>query len=73
MDFAKLLAKLDGISTTKQSLTESAEPDKKVDEEDTQEGNEFSGELAKAKAAGKEEFEVNGKKYPVKENKHGFR
>jgi hypothetical protein len=68
MDFAKLLAKLDGISTTKQSLTESAEPDKKVDEEDTQEGNEFSGELAKAKAAGKKEFEVDGKKYPVKED-----
>jgi hypothetical protein len=67
MDFVKLLAKLDGINTSKQSLTESAQPEKKVDEEDTQEGNEFSGELAKAKAAGKKEFEVDGKKYPVKE------
>lgn len=40
----------------------------KVDEEDTNEGNEFSGELAKAKAQGKKEFEVDGKKYQVKEN-----
>jgi len=32
-----------------------------------EEGNEFSGELAKAKASGKEEFEVDGKKYKVKE------
>lgn len=39
----------------------------KVDEEDTNEGNEFSGELAKAKAQGKDEFEVDGKKYQVKE------
>jgi len=36
-----------------------------MDEEDTNEGNEFSGELAKAKAAGKDEFEVDGKKYKV--------
>lgn len=38
-----------------------------VEEDDVEEGNEFSGELAKAKAAGKEEFEVGGKKYKVKE------
>jgi hypothetical protein len=36
-------------------------------EDDMEEGNEFSGELAKAKAAHKDEFEVDGKKYPVKE------
>lgn len=36
-----------------------------IDEEDTNEGNEFSGALAKAKAAGAEEFEVDGKKYKV--------
>lgn len=34
-------------------------------EEAPNEGNEFSGELAKAKAAGKKEFEVDGKKYKV--------
>jgi hypothetical protein len=32
-----------------------------------QEGNEFSGALEKAKAAGEEEFEVGGKKYKVNE------
>ena len=33
------------------------------------EGNEFSGELAKAKAQHKDSFEVDGKEYPVKEDK----
>jgi len=37
--------------------------------EEPNEGNEFSGNLAKAKAAGKKEFEVDGKTYPVKEEK----
>ena len=32
------------------------------------EGNEFSGELAKARADHKDSFEVDGKKYPVKES-----
>lgn len=35
--------------------------------DDVEEGNEFSGELAKAKAQHKKEFEVDGKTYPVKE------
>ena len=39
-----------------------------VNEADMEEGNEFSGELAKAKASGAKEFEVDGKKYPVKED-----
>ena len=38
-------------------------------EEEPNEGNEFSGELAKAKAAGAKEFEVDGKTYQVKEGK----
>jgi len=42
------------------------EADEKIEEDDVEEGNEFSGELAKAKAAGKKEFEVDGKTYPVK-------
>ena len=33
----------------------------------TEEGNEFSGELAQAKAQHKDSFEVDGKTYPVKE------
>jgi hypothetical protein len=36
-------------------------------DEDPNEGNEFSGALAKAKEEGKDEFEVDGKKYKVKE------
>lgn len=36
-----------------------------------EEGNEFSGELTKARAQGKDEFEVDGKTYPVKEETHG--
>ena len=39
---------------------------KQIDEEPN-EGNEFSGELAKAKASGAREFKVDGKTYPVKE------
>jgi hypothetical protein len=35
--------------------------------EDPNEGNEFSGALAKAKEEGKDEFEVDGKKYKVSE------
>ena len=58
-DFHNLLAKLDYISEAKKE---------EMDEEKTEEGNEFSGELAKAKASGADEFEVDGKKYPVKES-----
>ena len=35
-----------------------------------EEGNEFSGALAKARAQGAEEFEVDGETYPVKEGKN---
>ena len=37
--------------------------------EEPNEGNEFSGKLAAAKATGKKEFEVDGKTYTVKESK----
>jgi len=56
------------ISDMIKALNAIAEGKKAVDEEQTEEGNEFSGELAKAKAAGKKEFEVDGKKYQVKES-----
>lgn len=45
----------------------------KMQEDDMEEGNEFSGELAKAKAQGKDSFEVDGKQYPVKEGRAGMR
>ena len=37
------------------------------EEAETEEGNAFSGALAKAKESGKDSFEVDGKKYQVKE------
>lgn len=39
-----------------------------VKEDDVEEGNEFTGAMAKAKAAGEDEFEVDGKKYKVEES-----
>ena len=39
----------------------------KTNEGDMEEGNEFSGELIKARAQGAKEFKVDGKSYPVKE------
>ena len=39
-----------------------------VDEEEMEEGNEFSGELKKVREAGKKTFKVDGKTYPVKES-----
>jgi hypothetical protein len=39
----------------------------KIEEDDVEEGNEFSGALKAAKDAGQEEFEVAGKKYKVNE------
>jgi len=44
------------------------EGSEELDEEDMAEGNEFSGALAAAKAAGAKEFEVDGKRYTVKED-----
>jgi ElaB/YqjD/DUF883 family membrane-anchored ribosome-binding protein len=40
-----------------------------MEEQETEEGNAFSGALATAKKDGKDSFEVDGKKYSVKENK----
>jgi len=37
------------------------------EEEEVEEGNEFSGELAKAREEGRKTFTVDGKTYPVKE------
>ena len=40
----------------------------KVKEDDVEEGNAFTGAKAKAEAEGKDEFEVDGKKYKVNES-----
>jgi len=39
-----------------------------MEEQETDEGNAFSGALSNAKKSGKDSFEVDGKKYPVKES-----
>ena len=41
-------------------------------EQETEEGNAFSGALAKAKESGEDSFEVDGKKYSVKEARDKF-
>ena len=50
----------------KEKAKESVEEAKKELDEEPNEGNEFAHELKKARDAGKEEFEVDGKKYKVK-------
>ena len=59
MNFQELLAKMHELDQPVAQAPVSEEPN---------EGNEFSGALAAAKAAGKDEFEVDGKKYRVKED-----
>lgn len=49
-------------------LDDLAYDDEELAEDDVAEGNEFSGALAAAKAAGEKEFEVDGKRYTVKED-----
>jgi hypothetical protein len=41
----------------------------KMDEEETQEGNAFTGALSKARKSGDDNFEVDGKKFETKESK----
>ena len=54
-----------GIDTTP---IKDVEDEVMVGEAEVEEGNEFSGALANARAEGKKEFEVDGKKYTVKED-----
>jgi hypothetical protein len=54
-----------GVDTTP---IKDIEDDILVGEADVGEGNEFSGALAAAKASGAKEFNVDGKKYTVKED-----
>jgi hypothetical protein len=61
---------LDKDGDRKESMKKAAadKKNKDMDEDVTDEGNEFSGALAKAKAEHKDEFEVGGKTYKVKES-----
>ncbi len=64
-------ADIDGDGDKEESMKKAAKDkaDESVEEakieEEPNEGNEFSGELAKAKAAGKKEFKVGDKTYKV--------
>ena len=69
-DLIKDLQKKAGVPQTgKKPETASKETvsEEKVEEDDVEEGNEFSGARDAAIKAGKEEFEVGGKKYKVTE------
>jgi hypothetical protein len=56
----------------KKGKSEKESPRYGMEEQETEEGNAFSGALADAKKNGKDSFEVNGKKYSVKENSEKF-
>ncbi len=58
------LARLAGLSVDEQNAGPGTGG---MEEGIADEGNEFSGALAKARAQGKKEFDVDGKEYPVKE------
>ena len=58
--------KSDKKEKKKEKPKESVEEAKKELDEEPNEGNEFAHELKKARDAGKDEFEVDGKKYKVK-------
>ena len=79
--FAEDKANEDMLSAKQQKIAKMSPPADKIDANDLkalragkkqkEEGNEFSGELAKAKAQNKDSFSVGGKEYPVKEDTHG--
>jgi hypothetical protein len=74
LDVAKPKGKITGADFKKLRKTKESEVNKKgsrhgMEEQETEEGNAFSGALADAKKNGKDSFEVDGKKYSVKENK----
>jgi len=82
LDVAKPKGKITGDDFKKLRKNKEAEVGKKyggrhgmeeqeTEEQETEEGNAFSGALADAKKSGKDSFEVDGKKYSVKESNKG--
>jgi hypothetical protein len=57
----------EGMAAESEVQESSEEDEEELDEDDMEEGNEFTGALAKAKASNQDHFEVDGKKYTVKE------
>jgi len=66
-DLAAAAPAIAAVSAMKDSDLEEGS-DEDLAEEEMGEGNEFSGALAQARASGAKEFEVDGKKYTVKED-----
>ena len=75
LDVAKPKGKLTSADFKKLRASKESKVTKKFDgkygmeEQETEEGNAFSGALSDAKKSGKTSFEVDGKKYSVKESK----
>ena len=63
----KALQKAGREGASKEKMARIRAQHDKMDEQMADEGNEFSGELVKARAQGAKSFEVDGKEYPVKE------
>jgi hypothetical protein len=63
----KALQKAGREGASKETMAKIRARHDKMDEAEMEEGNEFSGELAQARASGAKEFKVDGKSYPVKE------
>ena len=79
LDVAKPKGKLTADDFKKLRKSKEAKVGKKygknhgMEEQETEEGNAFSGALADAKKSGKDSFEVDGKEYQVKENKNSLK
>jgi hypothetical protein len=56
------------IKETTAYMAEKKAASKKIKDVETDEGNEFSGELKKARDEHKDSFKVDGKTFPVKES-----
>ena len=75
LDVAKPKGKLTSADFKKLRKSKESKVTKKfsekygMEEQETEEGNAFSGALSDAKKSGKTSFEVDGKKYSVKESK----
>jgi hypothetical protein len=69
-DFKKLRKSKEGKVGNKYGNRHGME-EQETEEQETEEGNTFSGALADAKKSGKDSFEVDGKKYSVKESNKG--
>jgi hypothetical protein len=68
-DFKKLRDAKNHKKEVEEYYTSNENNEAETDEE-MEEGNEFTGALAKAKESGKDSFEVDGKKYSVKESEN---